>query len=105
MIVPLARLTVRVQPGARDEGLAGMLADGTLKVKVKAPALEGRANQAVEALLAVRLRVRRSQVRVTRGATGRLKVIEVTGLGPADLKARLDAALGAAGAGKKARDA
>jgi uncharacterized protein YggU (UPF0235/DUF167 family) len=94
--VSAARLTVRVQPGARAAGLAGTLADGTLKVRVTAPALEGRANQAVEVLLAERLGVKRSQVRVTRGAGSRLKVVEVTGLDPEGLRLRLEAALQAA---------
>jgi uncharacterized protein (TIGR00251 family) len=101
--VSAARLTVRVQPGAPVAGLAGTLADGTLKVRVTAPALEGRANQAVEELLAERLGVRRSQVRITRGAASRRKVVEVTGLDPEELKLRLEAALGAAGSDGRTR--
>jgi len=93
------RLTVRVQPGAKEAGLAGFLADGSLKVKVRAPAVEGRANEAVEALLAERLGIRRTQVRVTRGAMSRLKQIEIAGIDPAELQERLSAAVDAARSG------
>ena len=88
-----ARVLVRVQPGARVAGLVGREADGALKVKVREPAREGRANQAVEALLAERLRVPPSTVRVVRGAASRNKWIEVVGLEPETLEARLRAAL------------
>lgn len=96
MSPPAARLTVRVQPGAAADALEGRRADGALKVRVRAPALEGRANEAVEALLAKRLGMRRSQVRVSRGVTARTKVVEFAGLDPAELERRLAAALLAA---------
>jgi uncharacterized protein len=88
-----ARLRVRVQPGARVAGVVGRDAEGALQVKVREPAREGRANQAVEALLAERLRVPRGAVRVVRGAASRNKWIEIAGLEPEALEARLRAAL------------
>ena len=53
MIAMAARITVRVHPGARREGLRGRLADGALKVDVSAPPEDGRANAAVCALIAL----------------------------------------------------
>jgi uncharacterized protein YggU (UPF0235/DUF167 family) len=88
---------VRVHPGARAEGLGGRMADGAIKVKVTEPAQEGRANQAVEALLARRLGVSRSALRVVRGRTSRTKVVEVHGLDAEELATRLQAALAADG--------
>lgn len=88
-----ARLSVRVQPGARVAGLVGREPDGVLKVKVREPAREGRANEAVETLLAERIGVPRRAVRVIRGAASRSKVVEVEGLEPRVLEARLAAAL------------
>ena len=96
MIPAPARLRVRVQPGAREDALVGRMADGTLKLRVRARALEGRANEAVEKLLAERLAVKRSQVRVARGGAARLKSVEIAGLGPAELEARIETALAAA---------
>ena len=91
-----ARLTVRVQPGAREAGLVGRRADGALALRVTAPAHEGRANRAVEELLAERLGLRRSQVKVARGAASRTKQVEFEGVTQEWLDRRLALALGAA---------
>jgi len=88
-----ASLEVRVQPGARSAGLVGRDADGVLKVRVREQAREGRANDAVIALLAERLGVPRGAVRVVRGAGSRNKRIEVRGIEPETLEARVGAAL------------
>lgn len=93
-----AHLAVRVQPGARAEGLVGRMADGTLKLRVAAPPEDGRANRAVEGLLAEVLGVRESQVKVTRGASSRAKTVEIEGLDDAAVAARIESALQGTGA-------
>jgi len=102
--VSSVRLAIRVQPGAKRAGLVGFLADGTLKLRVMAPALEGRANQAVEALLAELLGLSKSQVRVARGASSRTKQVEIEGITRETLDRRLAAALGAEGTGSAERE-
>lgn len=87
------RLKVRVQPGARRTGLAGWMADGTLRLAVSAPPEDGKANRAVIALLAAVLEVRESALRMTRGARSRGKTIEVDGLDERTVASRIDAAL------------
>ncbi|MBI3964388.1 MAG: DUF167 domain-containing protein [Chloroflexi bacterium] len=71
-----AHLDVRVQPGAKRESVTAQ-PDGSLRVSVRAPALEGRANRAVEELLAKTLGIPRSRVRIIRGESARQKVVEV----------------------------
>lgn len=93
----MARIELRVQPGARERGLAGWRPDGALKVKVTEPPEDGRANQAVIELLAERLGIRRSAVTVVRGASSRSKTVDVAGLTPDELRARLGAAGGRVG--------
>lgn len=88
------RLAVRVQPGARREALVGWLEDGTLKLAVAAPPEGGRANRAVEALLAGALGLKGRQVRVTRGLSARAKTVEIEGLEPDEVQRRLAARLG-----------
>lgn len=90
-----ARLVARVQPGARVAGLAGRAADGTLKVKVRERAQEGRANQAVCSLLAERLGIGSSHVRIERGTTSRLKAFAIEGLTQSQVETRIAAALAA----------
>jgi uncharacterized protein (TIGR00251 family) len=73
-----AIFAVRAQPGARREEIVGMR-DGALVVRVRAPAVEGRANEALCRLIAERLGVRRSRVTVIRGERSREKLVRVEG--------------------------
>jgi len=89
----VARIVVKVQAGAKTEGLIGRDADGALRLRVRAPARDGKANDAVEALLAARIGIAKSAVRLLRGAATRHKVIEVQGVEKEALEARITAAL------------
>ena len=91
------KLRLRVQPGARRTALVARLASGEWKVAVSAPPADGRANEAVVELVSELLRVKRSQVRLARGASSRSKLIEVDGLSAEAAEARLSRALGAEG--------
>jgi hypothetical protein len=79
---------VWAQPRARRTGLAGV-ADGRLRVRVAAPALEGRANRELCRFIAEELGVPRSQVRVTGGETSRRKTVLVTGVDVVEVRRRL----------------
>ena len=91
-----ARIAVRVHPGARKDALVDRLANGEWKLAVSAPPEGGRANEAVVELLAELLGVKRRQVVVARGASSRVKSVEVTGLETGEAERRLAAALAAA---------
>lgn len=69
------RLALRVTPGARSEGIE--IGDGVLLVKVRAKPQDGKANDAVLALLARALCVATSRLRMLRGATGRDKLVQL----------------------------
>ncbi len=73
------RLRVRVQPRASRDGLLGER-EGALVVRLTAPPLEGRANQALARLLGKALGVAPSAVRVVRGEAGRDKLVAVAGV-------------------------
>jgi len=87
------RLRVRVHPGARRPGLVGRLEDGSLKVAVAEAPEGGRANRAVETLVAGALSLGRGQVKVVGGAAARLKQIEIEGLDAAEVERRIVEAL------------
>ena len=72
-------LRVRVQPRAQRDALCGERG-GALVVRVTAPPVEGRANEALAHVLARALGVPPSAVHVVRGATGRDKLVAVAGL-------------------------
>jgi len=83
-------LEVRVVPNASRTEITGWV-DGALKVRVQAPALDGRANEAVCAHLATRLGLPRRAVVLESGSRSRRKRVLVTGLSGTALQARLDA--------------
>jgi len=69
------KIKVRVKPNSKTEEL-GREGDSFI-LKVKEPAREGRANQAVIKLLAEHFSVPKSQVRIISGFKSRNKVIEI----------------------------
>lgn len=85
------RIALRVIPGSRREAIVGWMGD-RLKVKVAAPPEDGRANQAVVALLAGALGVNDRAVTIVSGLTSPEKVVEVRGIKAAEIRTRLDAA-------------
>ncbi len=83
-------IAVRLQPRARANEIAGERG-GVMIVRVTAPALEDRANEALCRLIARRARVGVRRVSVIRGARSREKVVRLAGLGLAELRDRLGA--------------
>ncbi len=86
--MPGCTLNLQIIPNAPRDEIAGWLG-GALKVRVHAPALDGRANDALRAFLADKLGRPRRTLRLVRGDRARHKVIRVGGLTLADAKARL----------------
>jgi len=70
---------VRVSPRASRNAIEGEH-QGALKVRVTAPPVDDRANDAVRSLLAERLNVPISAVRIVSGEKGKTKRIEIEGV-------------------------
>ncbi len=70
-------LTVHVKPNARQSAITKRLDDNTLVVSLAAPAREGKANEELVAFLADAYGVSKSRVRIVRGATTRMKHVEI----------------------------
>lgn len=79
-----ATLALRVQPKAKRNAILGEQA-GALKVSVTAPPEDGRANDAVLALLREAFNLSRSQLTLLSGQTNRNKVVLVRGVTPEQL--------------------
>ena len=69
-------LQVKVKPHARSSALE-LQDDGTWLARVAAAPLEGAANEALLRLVAAHFGVRRSQVRIKSGASGRMKLVQI----------------------------
>lgn len=86
--MPSCTLELKTIPNAPRDAVAGWLGDA-LKVKVHAPALDGRANEALLAFLAAELDLPRRALTLVRGDKSRHKVIRLDGLTLPQAKARL----------------
>ena len=70
-------LTLHVQPGASRTEYAG-LHGGAHKIRLAAPAVEGRANEALVDFLAQAFSVRKRDVAIVSGASARRKVVRIS---------------------------
>ena len=87
-------LPVRGQPGARKPGIQGEH-NGALKIAVREPPEDGRANKAIVELVRDLLNVHRSQVELLSGDKSRDKRLLIRGLRSTELAARVASLLGA----------
>jgi uncharacterized protein len=87
-MTPKATISVKVVPRASRDEIVGWL-DGALKVRVAAPPTDGKANAAVEALLAAALELPRKSVRVVVGHGAPRKRIEIDGVARDEVERRL----------------
>jgi uncharacterized protein (TIGR00251 family) len=83
-------LRIRVVPGARRSEVAGTTGD-RLRVRIAAPAVDGKANAEVQRFLAEWCGVRRSAVELVAGERSREKVVRVTGVTDEQIRGAVDA--------------
>jgi uncharacterized protein (TIGR00251 family) len=84
-----AELRVRLQPKAGENRIVGER-DGALVVRVTAPPLDGKANEALRKLIAKRAGAAKSRVAIVRGAASRDKLVRIEGITQAALRRALD---------------
>jgi uncharacterized protein (TIGR00251 family) len=77
---------VRVQPRASRDEIAGEW-QGGLKIRLTAPPVDDRANEALRRFLAASLKVPLSAVRIAAGARSRTKRVEIRGVTPGAVRA------------------
>lgn len=87
-------LFIRAQPGARRTEVTGVH-DGALKVRIAAPPVDDRANDALVAFLAKAFGLRRSSVTIRSGSTSRRKRIKLDDVDLDEARAVLTALLAA----------
>jgi hypothetical protein len=83
-------IAVKVVPRAAKDEIVGW-ANGVLKVRVTAPPQDGRANRALEALLAAALGLKKNAVAVSSGLTSAHKRVAIDGLDKDEVLRRLAA--------------
>ncbi len=72
-------LSVRIQPRASKNGVSRM-EDGSLKIRLTAPPVDGAANEALVRFLSDTLSISKSQVEIVSGHTSREKRLKISGM-------------------------
>ncbi|MFH1315072.1 MAG: DUF167 domain-containing protein [Candidatus Uhrbacteria bacterium] len=70
-------LTVHVQPNAQENKVVAWIDNNNLKIKIAAPAKEGKANKMLINFLAKQLGIAKSLIQINWGLTGQVKQINI----------------------------
>ena len=84
----MATLRVHVVPNAKIDKVVGEHGDA-IKIKLRAPAVEGKANAALISFLAEELKIPRRAIVLERGQKSRDKLIRIEGLSDKEVRSRL----------------
>lgn len=84
-----AALAIRVTPRTSKNEISEILNDGTIKIRLTAPPVEGKANEALVDFLAKILDVNQSRIEIVAGQTGRDKLVTITGLDAATVHEKI----------------
>lgn len=84
----MATIRIHVVPNAKIDTVVGEYGD-SIKIKLQAPALEGKANTALRKFLSEKLGISQSSIILQRGERSRDKVISIDRLSEEDVRRRL----------------
>lgn len=70
-------LRIKARPGASKTEIKGIMADGTIKINVAAPAVKGKANQELVNFLAEEFSAKKGGVNIISGAGEKLKLVKI----------------------------
>ncbi len=82
------KLSLHVQPGAPRSEVAGMVA-GVWRIRLAAPATQGKANRELIDFLSERLGIAKSRISIIKGHTSRNKIIAILGVSEEEIIKRL----------------
>jgi uncharacterized protein (TIGR00251 family) len=82
-------VTVNVIPRASRNEISEILDDGTIKIRLTAPASEGKSNQALLDFLASVLKVKTSDLEIISGLSGNAKLVAIANMDSADVQEKI----------------
>jgi uncharacterized protein (TIGR00251 family) len=75
-------ISVKVIPRAKKNEVAGLMEDGTIRIRLIAPPVEGAANQALVDFLSQLMGIHRNQIEIVAGLSSERKLISLVGIAP-----------------------
>jgi uncharacterized protein len=82
-------ITVRISPHSKRNEISGILSDGTIKIRLAAPAEEGKANAALIKYLAQLFKIPVSNIEIVGGRNSRTKLVTITDLDSDSVQERI----------------
>ena len=73
----MKKLSIRVLPRSSRNEVVGEMADGTLKVKLTAPPVDGEANKQLVDLLSKHFDVPKSHIEIIKGQASKNKIVQI----------------------------
>jgi hypothetical protein len=89
-----AAITVKVVPKANRTEVVGIEDDGTIKIRLLSPPVEGELNEELVSFLADFLGISRSSVEIVAGHEGRKKLISLLNIRSSEVERRVREAIG-----------
>jgi uncharacterized protein (TIGR00251 family) len=84
-----AAITVRVTPRMAKNEIGEILEDGTIKIRLTAPPVDGKANECLINYLAEVLETKPSKIEIVSGLTGRNKLISILDQSPEEVQQKI----------------
>ena len=79
-------LRIRVVPNANCDALVGVQEDGTLRIRIQSPPINGKANKALIRFLSKSLKIPARRIMIQSGEAGRVKSVLIEGIAPRDVQ-------------------
>jgi uncharacterized protein (TIGR00251 family) len=86
-------ISVKVIPRAKKNEVAGLMGDGSVRIRITAPPVEGAANQALVEFLSQLMNIHKNQIEIVAGLSSERKLITLVGISPQSVEEILHRAM------------
>ena len=73
----IEKIKIKVLPRSSQNKIIGKMTDGTLKVKLTAPPIDGEANKKLIELFSKEWKISKSKIKIIKGLKSKNKVVEI----------------------------
>jgi uncharacterized protein len=94
MAVKQVKIWVHIQPHASRNEVVGF-SDNVLRMKITAPPVEGKANQELIKYISKLFDIRKSDISIDKGLTGRNKIVIISGINSEEFQATIQSIINA----------
>ena len=77
-----AAISAKVIPRAKKNEVAGLMEDGSVRIRITAPPVEGAANQALIEFLSQLMNIHKNQIEIVAGLSSERKLVSLVGISP-----------------------